>query len=100
MAKKQNPGALAGATGVEKPSHAIAAGLPNIAERHEKRHKHGIGMAAGTVHAMKARKDKPTINMVKPALLNCWPKLTYSDRNAFLARLDQDLNFSPKDAQE
>jgi hypothetical protein len=100
MAKKQSPGALAGATGVEKPSHAIAAGLPKIAERRKKSHKRGISMAAGTVHAVKTRKDTPTINMVKRALLKCWSKLSYSDRDAFLARLDQDLNFIPKDAQE
>jgi hypothetical protein len=42
MAKKQNPGALAGATGVEKPSHAIAAGLPKIAERRKKSHNQGV----------------------------------------------------------
>jgi hypothetical protein len=39
MAKKRNPGALAGATGVEKPSHAIAVGLPKIAEQHTKSQK-------------------------------------------------------------
>ena len=41
MIGKQNPGALAGATGAEKPSHAIAAGLPKVAERHKKSHKPG-----------------------------------------------------------
>jgi hypothetical protein len=41
MAEKGNPGALSDATGVEKPSYAVAAGLPNITERHEKSHKRG-----------------------------------------------------------
>lgn len=31
MAEKENPGALAGATGAEKPYHATAAGFPEIA---------------------------------------------------------------------
>jgi hypothetical protein len=39
MNGKQDPGARAGATGVEKPSHANAAGLPRLADRHKKSHK-------------------------------------------------------------
>lgn len=41
MAEKRNPGALAGATGVEKPSYATAAGFPKIAGRRKKSHKPG-----------------------------------------------------------
>ncbi|TDQ57130.1 hypothetical protein [Phaeovulum veldkampii] len=33
-------------------------------------------------------------------LVNNWPKLSYADRKAFLARLDKDLNLRPEDEQE
>jgi len=41
MAEKRNPGALAGATGAEKPSHARAAGLPKIAQEKAQRYTRG-----------------------------------------------------------
>lgn len=40
--QNENPGALAGATGVEKPSYAVAAGLPKIAEWRKKSHNPGV----------------------------------------------------------
>ncbi len=41
MAGTRNPGALAGATGAEKPSHARAAGLPKIAQEKAQRYTRG-----------------------------------------------------------
>lgn len=41
MAKMENPGALAGATGAEKPIHATADGSQNIPHRKAKRHNSG-----------------------------------------------------------
>lgn len=41
MVKMENPGALAGATGAEKPIHATADGIQNIPHRKAKRHNAG-----------------------------------------------------------
>lgn len=41
MAKMENPGALAGATGAEKPIHATADSFHNIPHRKAKRHNAG-----------------------------------------------------------
>lgn len=112
MTEIENPGALAGATGVEMPSYAIAAGLPSIIKLHEKSYQPGVShcldqgsniaaqcgsaITAGKKSPAIERRQSPGIVARKIGLVRLWSKLTLADRQAFLARLDYDLNFHPK----
>ena len=50
--------------------------------------------------APKNRKPTRPEYVRKTALVRIWAKLTHDERKAFLARLDENLVFHPKEAQK
>jgi putative DNA primase/helicase len=78
MATKENPGACAGASGVERPCYANAAGLSNVAERHEKSHKPQPGMAKAEAMTPDLQKSKSFLDALDPTA-SAWTFQTFDD---------------------